>query len=88
MVGTKSSLPRGKRVKYTQQGFVHRSIALEHDSTHTEVPEVGNEVRKRKGRGLGKVVQSRPPNQQPEVWPVVLEEFTTEKTDKTNPKTI
>jgi hypothetical protein len=40
-------------------------IALLHWSTipHTEVPGVGNEVRKRKRRGLGKVVQSRPPNQ-------------------------
>jgi hypothetical protein len=63
MAGTKSSLPRKKRVKYTQQGLVHSSITLEHDSTHTEVPGVGNEVRNRKGRGLGKVVQSRLPNQ-------------------------
>jgi hypothetical protein len=67
MAGIKSSVPREKRVKYTQQGLVHSSIALEYDSTHTEVPRVGNEVRKRKGRGPGKVVQSRPPNQRPEV---------------------
>jgi hypothetical protein len=88
MARTKSSLSREKKVKYTQHGLVHSSIALEHDSTHTEVLVVGNEVRKRNGRGLRKVVQSRPPNQQPEVWPVVPEEFTTEKTDKTNPRTI
>jgi hypothetical protein len=78
MAGTKSSLSRGKRVKYTQHGLVHSSIALEHDSTHIEVPGVGNEVRKRKERGPGYVVQSRPPNQRPEVWPMGPEEFTTE----------
>jgi hypothetical protein len=78
MAGTKSSLSREKRVKYTQHGLVHSSIALEHDSTHIEVPGVGNEVRKRKERGPGYVVQSRPPNQRPEVWPMGPEEFTTE----------
>jgi hypothetical protein len=41
MTGTKSSLPREKRVKYTQYGLVHSSIALEHDFTHTEVPGIG-----------------------------------------------
>jgi hypothetical protein len=45
-------------------------------------------VRKRKGRGPEKVVQSILPNQRPKVWPVGLEEFTTEKTDKTNPRQI
>jgi hypothetical protein len=80
---TKLSLPRGKKVRYTL-GVVSNASA----STQTEVSGTSNNVPKRKGRGPGKIVGSRMPEQRPEVWPVGSKEFTCETTKETHPRQI
>jgi hypothetical protein len=86
---TRLTLPRGKRVRYTQLGPIpsNSAAASEHSALeHTEGEGQGNVVHKRKGRGPGKVLDVRPPEQRPDVWPVGIDEFTTETTKESNPR--
>ena len=83
---TKSSLPRGKKVRYTL-GVVSNAFT-QTEVSGGEVSGASNNVRKRKGRGPGKIVGSRMPEERPEVWPVGSKEFTCETTKETNPRQI
>lgn len=82
-----SQLPRGKRVKYTQQGAVpippdpeeNPAVSTELSASASASASASQSgVLKRKGRGPGQIIPPRLPSERPVIWPVGKQEFTTE----------
>lgn len=80
----RTSLQRGRRVKYTKSGAIpaHDENITQVDFSESRQVVSGSQsgVRKRKGRGPGKLLASRPLKDRPEIWPVGKEEFGTTST--------